>query len=486
MGSIFGTYSTAVSGMRINQIGLSVASHNAANVNTTGYSRQRMVSEDNYYNQQSGFSLGTGTNVEKIQRLRNQFLDRTYQQQNAKTGYWEAKSSNLEDVELILNEFTSDNGLQQTLQEFFNSWQELAKDPSSLSSRQTVLEYGELLVEAFTQSDQQLQQLQQDLNTSVINAVNSINDISAQIAALNSQIVKTEVSGVEAADLRDQRDSLLDELSSLVNINVAERDSGAVEVSIGGVSLVNGSKTHTLAAVGDGSTQNPLKVQWAQLEVEANITGGKVKAYLEDSIQKDFISITDTDIPSNFTADSGSSIDNLRQGLNNLVTTLAIMINTLHSSGVGLDDSTGLDFFVPFDESVPLSIGNIQVNSSLNNTNKIAASASGEAGDNTIALEICDLSGQEIFQYDGLLMDYEDFYQSLVSWVGTTSSNAEGLYTNQSKLLQQVENQRQAISSVSLEEELANTITYQNAYSACARVLSTIDSLLEYMMNELG
>lgn len=492
MSSTFGGYSIAVSGMSVNQSALTVTSHNLSNINTTGYSRQRITSQENTLNQQGATSLGSGTSVQEIVRARNRMLDSTYRQQNSGSGYWEAKSANIEDVQTILNEFSADdgtstNGLQQTVEDFFSSWEELAKDPSSLSNRQSVIEYAKSLVDTVSQLDSQLQQLQLDAADKVKDGIGQLNTLAKKVADLNTQIKKAEVSGGEANDLRDQRDALLDSMSSLANVTVNEREDGTVEVSLGGVDLVQDGKTHTLVASGDGSIENPLGIQWSELGEKAKITSGSVAAYLGDADQSGVQAIDSTAIPYNYSAGSNSSITNLRQGLNDLITTIATQVNAIHSANRGLDDTTGLDFFLPVDDSQPLSSSNIQVNPALvEDTNKIAASANGESGDNTAATAIAELADEAEFQIDGLSMDCNSFYQGLISWLATTGDTANSNYETQNSLVSQVDNQRMSTSSVSLDEEMSNMITFQNAYSASARVLSTIDSLVEGLIEELG
>lgn len=492
MSSTFGGYSIAVSGMYVNRTGLSTTSHNISNINTAGFSRQQMVGEEQNIVQPGVVSSGRGSSLEEIRRGRSQFVDKTYREMNTQASYWEAKSANLEDLQQILNEFPAENGaaantgLQQTLQDFFNSWEELSKDPTSQSSRSAVKENGDSLAGILNQMAEQLGELRQDGCNKIKDTADKLNGLASQIAGLNVQITKTEVLGAKANDLRDQRDKLIDELSSEINITVNENANGKMNISIGGVSLVDGENTYTLSVVGDGSTTNPLKLQWDRLGYEVNVTGGQVQAYLEDVNPTGMQAINTADIPVDFKADATSSISNLWQGLNDLITTLAIKINESHGAGTGLDGSTGIDFFIAADPNKPLSLSNIKVNPELNDVNKIAASASGEAGDNTIASRICSVKEQNVFQYNGLSMNLENFYQANVSWLGTAGQTANGLYDTKNNLTLQADNQRQAISGVSMDEELSNMIMYQNAYSANARVLSTIDGLVGDLIKSLG
>ncbi|MDF2874091.1 MAG: flagellar hook-associated protein FlgK, partial [Sporomusa sp.] len=177
----------------------------------------------------------------------------------------------------------------------------------------------------------------------------------------------------------------------------------------------------------------------------------------------------------------------LRQGLNDLITTIASKINSLHSAGTDLDGNSGLDFFVVVDDSQPLSISNIQVNPEITaDANKLVAGSTGDAGDNTVANAISSLLDEDLFQYNGLAQDLTGFYQSVIAWVATAGSNAESAYDVYSTLATQADNQRLSISSASLDEEMSNMIKYQTAYSAASRVLSTIDNLVGDMIEELG
>lgn len=490
MSSIFAIYNIANTGMSVNQTGLTVTSQNLSNIQTSGYSRQRSISQETTTAVQSSVSAVSGASVQTIERLRNQLLDQTYRQQNAKLGYWETKSANLEDAQIVLDEFTADDGsvgLQQAIEDLLTSWDELSKDPSNLTNRQTVLENAEYLLDLFAECDEQLQNLQYDATDKVKSDVAELNDLARQVAELNGQIQRAEVKDVEASELRDQRDSLLDSMSALANITVNIQADGTLQASIGGVYLVSGTKTHTLTATGDGSAQDPLQVQWEELNEPAAITSGSIAANLADADQRGVQTVTT--IPYSYASgQTDSSLSSLRQGLNTLLTAIVNQINSLHSAGTGLDGSSGLDFFVADDSSQALGARNIQINSLLiADTDKIAAGSSGAAGDNSIAAAIAALlDDATLFQFDGQTMNAADFYQALISWVGTAGSTANGHYQTQSALVAQVDSSRQSVSSVSLDEELANMIQYQNAYSASARVLSTIDSLLADLIDEIG
>lgn len=488
--STFTAYGIAVSGMFANRTGLSVVSNNITNVNTVGYSRQQTALAETCLLKPGG-SEGTGVDVQEIRRARNSLLDQTYRKQNAQSEYWDAKSAVLTDLQSLLNEFgaedgTDDTGLQQAMTDFFDSWDELAKDPSSQSTRSSVVEAAESLLGMLDQIDTQLKALQSDMVVKAGDAVNDINDLAQQVVELNLKILKTETADVEASDLRDQRDVLLDQMSALANIRVEEKDNGMVNVSIGGIPLVNEKNTYPLELTGDGSAANPLTVISSRLDCTVKVSGGSLKTYLEEADWSGAAAIDTAGLPYAYSAEESHSIASLWQGLNDMLVTVADAVNQLQLSGLDLDGEAGTAFFVPVDEDQPLSLGNITLNTALDDLDKIVTSTTGQAGDNTVANAIVALQEEDLFVFDGLEVDLTGFYEAVISWVGTAGTNAESTASTTASLATQADNQRLALSAVSLDEEMSRMITYQNAYSANARVLSTIDSMLADLIEQLG
>lgn len=495
MGSTFSTYNIATSGLYNGQAALTTVSTNLANVNTTGYSRQRVINTEQEVVLSSTSSYGTGVSVDSIERVRNSFLDKTYRDANASTEYWNAKDSVLEDAQSLLNEYdssdssdstsTTTNGLQTTIQDFFDAWDDLANDPSSQSTRKALLESATALVDTMNDLDSELSEIQTNAADRLKSGVDTLNDLAQQVATLNGQILASNNGGSSANDLEDARDALIDQISKLTNISVAAQDNGLVNIYIGGVSLVQGVTARSLTAVTDASTQQ-LSVQWSDLKTDASINNGSLKAYLEEADTSALTAISSTGTY-DFTVNGASSVANLRQGLNNMLTTIANQVNAALESGTDLENNTGVALFVKTDDNQAFMVGNITVNSALTvDVDKIAAGTTGGSEDNTVALKINKLQDSDILQADGSSMNVTDYYQTLISWVSTTGDTIGSNYDTQNTLLQQADSQRSSTASVSQDEELAKMITYQSAYNASARVLSTIDALIGDMIDELG
>lgn len=241
MGLGFASYEIARSGLFVNERGLYVTGHNISNVNTPGYVRQQAIASDSRY--QTGqtrnglFQIGLGADIQQIRQIRHKFLDGIYRRENTTLGYWEARSKTFQDVQAILGE-PMGSGLQNVMNQFYDSWQELSKEPDSLTVRALVRQRGEALAHQVNHLGEQINRLQNDLNSEIKVRIDEVNQITEQIAKLNVAILKTEVSGDTANDFRDQRNTLIDRLTRLADVQVNEMQDGQLDITLGGYFLV--------------------------------------------------------------------------------------------------------------------------------------------------------------------------------------------------------------------------------------------------------
>ncbi len=268
MRSTFSGLSAAISGLYANKKALDTVSHNIANVDNPYYVRQQVIQATGSYSNSSidGFQMGTGVNIQEIRQIKDEFLDIKYRSHAEESGYWTTRTNVFEEIQTIFNEL-SDNGLQKVMDQFWNSWEELTKAPDSLTIRGLLHERAVSLVETVNHYAQQIDNLQVNLNEDIKNKIHEINDITKQIAGLNNDIVKLEARGIKANDYRDTRSSLIDRLSQLANISCSDDASGAVNILLGGQSLVNKSDYREISAVQNKSTF--VDVYWKD-----TLTGG--------------------------------------------------------------------------------------------------------------------------------------------------------------------------------------------------------------------
>ncbi|MGE4284118.1 MAG: flagellar hook-associated protein FlgK [Clostridia bacterium] len=504
MGSTFSSYQIARTGMYVSERGLYTTGHNISNVNTAGYSRQQTIIAETAPSSIGRFLVGIGADVQQTRQVRSQFLDNTYRQQSELFGYAEARSSVVEEIETILPE-PSNTSLSSVIDKFFKSWEELSKDPGSLTVRASVRQRSIEFVDMVNHIGDQLNRLQNDTNMEIKNTIGDINSTAKQIAELNQKIMKVEGSGDQANDFRDERNLLLDDLSQMINIDISEKANGTVDVAIGGIYLVNGLKTNAIKADYNSNQSIFYTAKWENNDAFVQVRGGRLKGLIEARGDVDGYKgsvgngspVEGTDVNTDaalpgykFNPSTENIISELRNGINIMVNLMTRKVNELHSGGVGLDGSSGVELFTKIDESLPLEMSNIQVNPLFNDDNglnKIAASATGAGkNDNQVAQEIADLRSLKFFQDGNVTVDIDTYYSGIVSWVGAVGQEAGGLSDNQYTLLVQLQNNRDSLSGVSLDEEMTNMMKYQHAYNASARVINIVDEMIDQIVNRMG
>jgi len=458
--------------LQAQQVALNTTGHNIANANTPGFSRRQV----NLENVVSGVRGGIGSGVEaaSVVRQRSRFVDAQMRVEQQVLGHWEALERALGSIEAIFNEPAgagsseagtvfnepSGVGLSGSLSRFWNAWQDLANVPESGAARAAVRQEAEFLTHSLHQYHTQLRDTRMELDNEVVAAVADINELVDQLGSVNAQIPRANFNGGAAGDLEDQRDRLVEQLSRLVDISVVERENGQVSVLLSGHNLVEGDSVIHLRV--RQLTQNGItagRVFFADDRSLAPIREGRLRGLME---------VRDEVVPSFM-----ESLDQMAGGM-------VEKVNELHRSGYGLDGSTGLNFFDP--DPAKNKAGNITLDEViLEDLNNIAASGDGNTGDNAAALAISGLRNQRLLANDTATI--EGFYNELLGEVGARSKEAQTMSENHRLFSQQIENRRQSIQGVSLNDEAAQLVLFQRAYQAAARATSVIDELMEVTIN---
>lgn len=435
------------------RLAMNVTSHNIANVNTLGYTRQRADLIATQPLKRKAGLIGTGVAVDYIGRLRNQFIDQQVRTNNQYGGDLLAQHQYISQIEALVNE-PSDISLNNAMSKFFDSFHELAKNPDSAGIRNIVLQQGVHLSGSFRRLDQGLRKLMSDTDIDVENKLSRINQLAKEISELDLQITSQQVNNVSPNDAKDQRDLKIEELSKLVNIKVSEDSRGSTMVSVGGLVIASRAGAVELRAERVGSSLNIVSdLTGSSVNINAGELGGILKA--RNTIVPDYLT-------------------KLEQLASNLIS----RVNTLHSSGYGLGNppSTGINFFTGTGTS------DIDIDTNiLNNLNNIAASSDGAPGDNAIALAIAGVEDEKIL--NGGTTTLKQFYASLVSGLGSQINNVENNIRMGDLINSQLENQRQSVSGVSIDEEMTNMIKYQRSFDAAAKVVNSVNELYQTILN---
>ncbi|MBI2502351.1 MAG: flagellar hook-associated protein FlgK [Candidatus Latescibacteria bacterium] len=456
--------------LQAQQAALNLTSNNVANANTTGYSRRRAGMESVEGGAVS--QVGNGVEVARVERLRSRFLDAQARAENQMKGRWEELEQTLGGLESIFNETAGAGsseagtvfnepagaGLSGSLSRFWNAWQDLANVPESGAARAAVRQEAEFMTNTLHQSHLRLQESRAQLDDEVVGEVAVINGIVDRLASINAQIPRASFGKGGLADLEDQRDQLLDELSQKVDIAVIEQDNGQVSVLLSGHNLVAGaSAVHLGTRQVNSGTGSGAQVVFADDDTLAQVRAGRLSGLME---------ARDRLIP-----DFSDRLDELAGGL-------VEQINVLHRAGTGLNGGAGVNFFDP----QHLTAANITLDEAIrSDLNNIAASQDGNNGDNGVALQISALRNKRFMA--GGTDTVEGFYFTLLGEVGSRSKEAQTMAENHRLFSTQIENRRQSIRGVSLNDEGAQLVLFQRAYQAAARTVSMIDDLMETTIN---
>ena len=324
MGTLFSTFNIAQSGLTAAQIQLEIAGHNIANVNREGYTRQRAQLVTNEPLMQSYGALGRGVAVVGVERLREAFLDEVYRQQSPALGSAEIRASYFARMEDLFQE-PGENGFGTQIESFFDSLNDFAGNVEEIPVRMSVITEAQNVCAGLNLMASQIYALRTNANEEVRNMVPEINSLTERIAALNERISAAEAGGGGTMnDLRDERDLLLDQLSSFVNISCRERSDGKVDVILGDDALVEGAYAHELVAQMDPSLDpsrpDLVRVTFADSGFDLNLQSGKLYGAL---------TIRDGDLVE------------LANRVDELAATMIAAINQIHSTANGLENWSG-------------------------------------------------------------------------------------------------------------------------------------------------
>ena len=446
--------------LQAQQLSLNITGHNIANVNTPGYTRQQAILTSNRPLTLPFGSVGTGVDISDIRRVRSLFLDSQMRGETQKLGKWSLMSDSWTQVESIFSE-PEDTGFSAVMDQFWTSWQDLANNPQSEAARIAVREQGNLLVDSFHHISSQLADLKQSLDTDIGKITTEINNIAGQIANVNQSIMTSELNGNVANDLRDRRDYLVDQLSEYVDVTVIEQTGGSSTVMLGSMALVEGNSHVDLVTKVEGTKQNYLhSVVFKGTGISVNHPGGRLEGLLE---------MRDTNI-------AGKQAE-----LDTLARELVKAVNDVHGGGYGSRGSTGINFFNASTTGAADIALDFQITQDVNN---IAAGITTEPGDNGNALNISAL--RNLLIVNGGDATFNDYYNSIIGDIGIKSREASALLSNQQALVTQIDNSRQSLEGVSLDEEMATMIEQQHAYSAAAKVVTAMDEALDTVINRMG
>jgi flagellar hook-associated protein 1 FlgK len=433
---------------------LQATNNNIANANTPGYSRQLVILQESTPTDEGNLSMGNGVVLEGYQSVRDELVQTQIQQETQAQSGANAQLSSLQQIQPIFTTSAQDIGTQMSA--LFSSLSSLSTNPTSSSLRQGVVTAGQNLASAFNTAANSLTSQQSGLNTQVTQDVSQINQLTKQIAALNPQIAQLKATNQDGGTLLDEQNQLVLQLSALTSVAVTNTDNGVTLTTGNGTPLVVGSKPYSLqTATGSDGMQHVQDQNGADIFQDQN--GASISKSLMGGDLGGTIQTRDTTIPE------------LLGQLDTLANQFASAFNTAHKAGYDQNGQTQQEFF-----TIPATVAGSAhaIKMAFTDPALVAASSDGSAGSNG------NLAGLSAIQTSA-----DNSYANLVFNVGNLTSNANAESSATTASLLQLKDHLSSISGVSIDEESTNLITYQQAYEAAARVVSTIQSLFAITMS---
>lgn len=470
---LFGALNLGQRSLQAQRQGVEVAGHNLANVNQPGYTRQRLTLQSSVSLQTDLGSQGTGVEGVAIRQLRDNLLDRQIQSELSIRGSLDAQEDILQRAQANVGQtidrqaegasgssaVSTPTALAGGLADLFGSFQALAATPASLEARQNVVMKAQALAGQLNQADQRLQSLTDSINDALTGDVKAANELLDQIADLNGKIASAELGNPGSAnDLRDIRRLKTEELAKIARADLSENDQGMVQVSMGGLLLVDGAQVvDTLEARDTGAGHREIFA--LQAGARLTLTGGSLHGRMEARDQ---------------------GVAGLRRDLDALARELASEINAIHGTGFNLAGTGGANFFNGN------SAATLQVNNALISDPALiqASSVAGNRSDNQVALSLASLNSKSLASFQQ--QTFTQFLGQTVAGLGYSLDSINDQITSQQSLQDMLTRQRDAVSGVSLDEEMTDLMKYQKAFEASARLISTIDEMLNTVVNMAG
>ncbi len=456
--SLTTSLSTATQALFAQELELQVTNNNIANVNTAGYNREVVNLSEADPTQSGNISIGNGVTVEGVQSVQDELLTGRIQQQTSQESSANAQVNALSDIQTLFP--STGSSVAGSLSSFFTSLTALSSDPANAADRQTVISSAQTLVQQFNSVASGLSAAGTTLDTTVGTDVTQINQLATQAASLNQEVVQQKASGQSTGTLSDQLNEVELQLAGLTNISVVHGAQGDSISTGNGTPLVLNSQSYALETT-TGSDGHLQVLDSNGTNITSAITGGDLGGTL---------AVRDTQIPA------------LESSLDTLANQFATSFNTAQTQGFDQNGNAGTALF-----TIPSTVSGSAAGIALSTTDPTAIAASSVSGSaasgsngnlsNLTAIQSATLSS------GGTLTTLSS---NLVYQVGSLASNASTQSSSIQLSLTALNNQQGSVSGVSIDEESANLVQFQQAYEAAAKVITTIQSLFDTTINMIN
>lgn len=451
------------------QVAIDVTGHNISNAHTKGYSKQSVNLETKYPISQGRYVIGDGARIQSVARSHDEFIEKQLRNEIQLQSKTETLSKHLKKLEDNFNPDVT-NTIRDELTKFHNALQDLSSMPEEPSVRLHLVETGKKLAQAFNTTHANIEGVQIDANEEIRQNLGTLNQKLEQIGKLNGQIREMSSSASEhVGDLMDQRDTLIKDVGSMININVYYDSND--QITVRGPQetlLVEGNLTSHLTIENMSSHEEMPHLQVSSFDtksyktITADTTKGKIGALL---------AIRDV-----YAA-------GLKQNINDMASEFSSEFNAIHREGYGINhyaEQTGIDFFTMNPDDDPAE--GLDVNTLVaNQPDAISSAITADApGDNVIANKLLKLFHEKKFMGDTATLEH--WYDTTIAKLGHDTAQSRAEADAAKVLYDKLVAERESVSGVSLDEEAANLMKYQHLFAASSRVVTTADQMFETIL----
>jgi flagellar hook-associated protein 1 FlgK len=508
--------------LNITEAAINVISNNISNMNTDGYSRERVtLTPDINYTPLSSNLMGqaysgSGVLLSNVERYTDVYLQSYFRQQNSNMSYYNQYKTVASSISQMTNELTDSAGLKEALTNFYAAANTLNQNPKSETTRNAFIQSASNLATQFNQVYKNLDDLQTNLvgkvnadgtqegieSSQLSTSVTQVNSLLDQLTSINKDIVRTGSNGDAPNALLDKRDQIINQLSSYLPVTVTNNDNATVNISINGVNVITGTDEVGKLAIdkGSGTTATPSVIKLQDINSGKYISNS-LNSYIDSGSIGGILTVTGHD-------SSVLTISGVLDTLNTLAKGFSDTMNDIQTKTETTTDASGKTItttplcidngatqtlkastevmFKTNDGSATITAGNITVNQKLIDDPFLIAAARtdvtastydvNDIGNNTNATEILSSRSKKLTDLSN--SDFEDYLASFVGNVGIQAGNVNTKYTNQSTVLTQVKNQLSSVTGVDLNEEIVDLTKFQRQYQASARIFSVCNDLL--------
>jgi flagellar hook-associated protein 1 FlgK len=465
--STFGSLNTAYSGLVAARTGIDVTGQNIANVNTEGYTRQRVGQSSVEAPARAGlFSGGVvpgqGVSVDAIARLGNAVVDGQVRGAAAAAGYASVRADALSTLEQGLGEPRS-TGIAAQLGAFWNSWSDVGSHPAETGPAAVLLGQAKTLAASIASGHQAVEDQWSAARGSAQTLSVQLNDAARQVADLNDRIRSAVQAGTSPNELIDARSRLTEQIASIAGGTVRDAGDGTVDVLVGGNALVSGTTARSVVVKGEFSmgASTGVTVEWAHRPGDAVVMDGGSLAGTVSLLGP-------------ASAGRGGVLAEAAASYDALATQLATQVDTVHAGGVRADGQPAGDFF-SFAPGVSAARGLTVVPTG---ASSIASGGGKGALDGSVAQAIAQIgvgSGSP-----------DRAWSSTVASIGAAAKSETAQSSLADLAASSAKNRQLSGSGVSLDEENVSLLSYQHAYQGAARVMTAIDEMLDTLINGMG